>query len=344
MIIFIFLILLLLVSRMQISKEFHRDYLAHEHTLVINGVFVLLVLFSHSFANATNMNTILDLPYKSIQIHLDQAIVIPFLMFSGYGISLSLMNKKDYMKTILKKRLPQLLLHFDIAVIIYLLLSFALGQSYDLMHILLALIGFTSVGNSNWYIFVMLLLYVFLIFSYFLNKKQNNSFYILCYLIVFSGIYMVMMRLMNMPSYYYNTILTVSFGFGYALFKDRVDLVFKKYPWLYYLCLFSIIILYIVLSPIKNNSFVYYEIMTLMFSMLLILVMMKVKFSHPFLKYCGQNVFSIYILQRIPLHILSALKLNSNAIVLVLITFICTLLLTQVFNKLLDQIDRIIFK
>ena len=65
-----------------------------------------------------------------------------------------------YINDFPKKRILNVLLNFDIAVLLFIVTNILLGRYYSYDEYLLSLIGWTSVGNSNWYIFVILLCYV----------------------------------------------------------------------------------------------------------------------------------------------------------------------------------------
>ena len=80
MIIFIFCLLLLMVYKAELApiNSFHKDYLSHKNTTLINGVFVILVYLSHSSAKC-NLNSALDVPYLSLKQHLLQLVVVTFL-------------------------------------------------------------------------------------------------------------------------------------------------------------------------------------------------------------------------------------------------------------------------
>ena len=67
MIIFIFCLLLFMVYKAELAPIhlFHKDYLSHKNTTLINGVFVILVYLSHSSAQC-NLNHALDIPYISV--------------------------------------------------------------------------------------------------------------------------------------------------------------------------------------------------------------------------------------------------------------------------------------
>lgn len=177
MIFFVAVLFLLIISGAEFSKpnEFNKDYISRAGTTAIKGIFVILIMFSHG-KGYIDVGGKFDVPYLKMQDHLNQMIVAMFMFYSGYGIMESIKKKGSaYIDTIPKKRFPQVLLNMDIAVVLFLILAATAGKFYGVGHILLSLIGWESVGNSNWYIFVILALYVITYFAFLILKKKNNK-------------------------------------------------------------------------------------------------------------------------------------------------------------------------
>ena len=177
MIFFVAVLFLLIISGAEFSKpnEFNKDYISRAGTTAIKGIFVILIMFSHG-KGYIDVGGKFDVPYLKMQDHLNQMIVAMFMFYSGYGIMESIKKKGSaYIDTIPKKRFPQVLLNMDIAVVLFLILAATAGKFYSVGHILLSLIGWESVGNSNWYIFVILALYVVTYFAFLILKKKNNK-------------------------------------------------------------------------------------------------------------------------------------------------------------------------
>ena len=90
------------------------------------------------------------------------------MFYSGYGMLESIKSKgMDYVKSIPGKRFAKVLLHMEIAVLLFLLTDFAIGKSYGLKTTLLSFTFWTSIGNSNWYIFIILCLYLIVFSAFF---------------------------------------------------------------------------------------------------------------------------------------------------------------------------------
>lgn len=82
--IFIFIIFILIILAGSKIKN-NEAYLTLEQTNVIRGIFILIVFFSH-FNSYVTYNNILDNSYLKIITYFGQAMVAPFLFYSGYGI------------------------------------------------------------------------------------------------------------------------------------------------------------------------------------------------------------------------------------------------------------------
>lgn len=67
---------------------------------------------------------------------------------------------------------------------------------------------------------------------------------------------------------------------------------------------------------------------------------MKVKMNNVILQWLGKNAFSIYILQRLPMHLYSTCGLSSP--IFVLLSVLTTLLLSYFFTMVTKRVDKYI--
>ncbi|MBR3123811.1 MAG: hypothetical protein IKF42_00035, partial [Mogibacterium sp.] len=145
--------------------EFNTDYLDKKNTTAVNGIFVVLVLFSH-YVQYADFEGPFDMPYLTLRQHLGQMVVATFLFYSGYGMMEAIRRKGDgYVRKILSK-FWQLLFRFDLAVLLYLAVNQILDIHFPLREVLLAFTTWTVIGNSNWYITAVLILYVIMYISF----------------------------------------------------------------------------------------------------------------------------------------------------------------------------------
>lgn len=108
--VFVLLVLMLIIfNRLEFAEEgkfFQNEYLDRNTTTAINGIFVVLVIFSH-YAQYANFEGVYDEPYLMLREHLNQMIVATFLFYSGYGMMESFKRKGTHYL----KKFPRNLLH-----------------------------------------------------------------------------------------------------------------------------------------------------------------------------------------------------------------------------------------
>lgn len=139
------------------TKEgYFRDYISLKAIQPIKGIFTLLIIVSH-FVTYTTLSGPLDNTYLLLKRYLGQMVVVPFLFYSGYGVIESF-NKKGvaYIHTMPFQRIFKVFLQMNMALVPFWLIKIAQGNTYSIREILLVCVGWSSIGNSNWYIFAIL--------------------------------------------------------------------------------------------------------------------------------------------------------------------------------------------
>ena len=162
-ILYLILALLIFTPIPHISKggQIFDDYIAPKESLYIKGIFVILVLLSHFSGYIVLSDSLADYSFNIIRGYLGQFIVTMFFFYSGYGIYESLKHKgKQYLINFPKKRLLATWINFAVCVTAFLIEGLLMGNSYQLKTVLLSYIGWDSIGNSNWFMFVTFGIYV----------------------------------------------------------------------------------------------------------------------------------------------------------------------------------------
>lgn len=318
--------------QVEISKinNYQLDYMSIEKTKSIKGIFTLMVFLSH-FAQYVDLNSPLDRPYLLVKDFLGQLVVTMFLFYSGYGVLESIRKKgQDYVDDLPKKRILKVLFDFDLAIILFLIVAYFLGKKYRLTTILLSFIGWTSVGNSNWYIFVILITYIF---TYLAFKVSKDNYFLGVTLVLFlSGLYIYLVRDFR-PSYSYNTIFCYGLGMLYSLFRDKIENFIFKNKFTYLLSFIVSLGIFILTYKMKNKLWAF-QIRAIFFIGLVILISMKISFNNLILNWVGGHLFSIYILQRIPMMILGKVEfVQSRTYLYLVLTAFSTGLIAYIFTK-----------
>lgn len=174
----------------------------------------------------------------------------------------------------------------------------------------LSLIGWESVGNSNWYIFVILVLYAL---SYLAFRVLGTD-----RIIPFVWIVLVLTAGMVVACYLY--------GWPYLLAAV--------------LGVTGIYVLKFHLSGSMTRTIVTH----LMFTGAVVLMTMKMKLGNPVLQWLGKYLFEIYILQRIPMILGKRWAFDENVYLYVFFCLTITLVLTPLFHRgvswLWNQVNR----
>ena len=162
---YIIITLFLIVGITYHKTEFYDGYISKEQCNCIKGFFIVVVFCRHIAPYLVDAGYDFSIFGDSLFRHIDgrigQLLVAMFLFYSGYGVMESIKKKgSNYLDNIPKRRLMPTLANFDVAIVLFLIVDLCLGIHYDTKDVLLSFIGWKSVGNSNWYIFVILCCYL----------------------------------------------------------------------------------------------------------------------------------------------------------------------------------------
>ena len=312
MIIFYILLGVLIVCRLRFQpKGFNADYLSFDTTNAIKGVFISLVFIKHATPYILNSgyvfdNSLLGRTFLFVNSQVGQWIVAMFLFYSGYGIMESIKKKGiAYIDSIPRKRILTTLINFDIAVALFAIISLILQKDYSIGRYLLSFTGWEDVGNSNWYIFVILLCYLIVYLCFRVKCDKLNSFSgraIKCFSLL---ILLVLVLSCFKPSWWYDTMLCFGFGIFYSIWRERIETILKRYYWFILPALFFLLIC-IGKIPYSAKGFVF-NTYCIIFSLLIVMLTMKFKINNSALIWAGKNLFPLYIYQRVPMIILSSI-------------------------------------
>lgn len=341
MIVFLAMLAVVTFASMRLARDNSAQALSVGQTQSIKGIFVVTIFFSH-FCPYVTLDKWFDVPMVEYCHWLGQLMVVPFLFYSGYGIFESVKKKgAPYVKDFPKKRILKTLLHFDIAVMMFLLYDVFFAPEYlSLSKILLSLVAWEAVGNSNWFIFAILFAYVsgYLGLLVFRGNLPRTAVLvtILCLLYI-----VVVSRFKE--RYWIDTIMSFPLGCYVSLFKDK--LVVRKHVLWVALVAVSLFALMAAKNGMIPSFYGRTQTAMVAFSLLLVFLSMRVKMESRILSWFGAQVFGIYILQRLPMNFGKYLHWNEQNIYLYfLFCLAVTLLLAVAFNKVTAWLDSKLFK
>ena len=356
--------------RREPEKTYLTDYMSKEKTNAVRGIFILIVFMSHfksyvtlsdalpdhlysSFLTLLRQqmvtpflfsSALADHLYSSFLTLLGQRMVTPFLFLSGYGVMESLKAKgADYVRSIPGKRFGGVLFRFDLAILVFIAVDLLIKWPFTWKQALLSLIGWDAVGNSNWYIFVILVLYLLTFLSFSIFDPQRESLKGALLTTLFTLLIVFSFRATGLKErYWYDTMLCYPAGLIWSLYGRRfADFINRKtILWLAFTAGIVGAELCTIFVWRLHDSFLAHEAGMLLFPIVIQMVMMRVRVCNPILTWCGKHLFGIYIMQRIPMNVFKQLGLMAswNKYLLFILCIAITILLAWSFDTLTDQL------
>lgn len=347
MIIFLGLLAFICLYKMKFSS-FHKDYMSKDQTGSIKGIFAVIIFCSHIKGYTQLSNNLLDNLYVTLLGHLGQLMVTLFFFYSGYGVLKSYIAKDNYSKNFAKNRILKTLLHFDIAVFCYLVLALILKSNYSWYEYLLSFTGWTTLGNSNWFIFVMLALYLITALSFILANKFGKSKGIIVFssVAVLSIVLIIALMLAGKDRGWCDTLLCYPMGMLFAIYEDKINAFLNKkkiYGYGTIIGCFALFgISYFIIRRILPHV-IAYNLTSILFCLTVVLITTKIKVDNAILRWLGKYSFFIYIFQRLPMIIFVNLGLNANKYLFFILCFVVTLFISVVLNKFYEKLDKRLF-
>ena len=281
---------------------FFDDNLGKNQCTAIKGIFIWIVFARHIGDYIPHADGALNIGYNIINVLVGQLLVVMFLFYSGYGVMQQIKRKgASYVKGMPRNRIVNTFVNFDIAVVSFVVLNLISGVDMQLRQILLSLVCWDSVGNSNWYIFAILACYTLTwcvcVLAILHGKNANAAFaeWWIWALVVLLSLSLSTVK----QSWWYNTIFAFPLGITYSIHEDRI----KGYVSRHYSKIlgFSIVALCVMFAMpyewrgVSNNLF------SMSFAFLVVMLTMKVKIGNPILIWLGAHLFPLYIYQRLPM-------------------------------------------
>lgn len=307
MVFFYIIILIIALNSFQLQK-YNQEYISVQQTNVIKGIFIWLVFMGHIMPYITKVmpfESFVDKSALYIVSILKQLVVVPFMFYSGYGVMNSIKNKgENYVTSIPRKRLLNTMINFEVAVLFFVALNLVLHIPMELKQVLLSLICWDSVGNSNWYIFTICFCYLTSYISYKLFGYSKRS--LIANLSILFIYVLVLSRFKG--SWWYDTCLAYSAGSVYCYYKDRLEnIINRNYIRSFLIGGGWLLISYLIMQKTPIARFLFMNVCSIFFAMFIVILSMRLQLKSRILEWSGKNLFPLYIYQRIPMIIFSTI-------------------------------------
>lgn len=326
------------------GDKFITDYMSVDKTMSIKGIFIIIVFFSH-FNSYVTFTSPVDIAYFNVFKQIGQCMVTLFLFYSGYGVMESI-KKKDmkYIHKMPVTRILGTLFRFDIAILFFLIINLVFGMKFTAKQFVLSLIGWDALGNSNWYIFAVLVAYAitFIAFEIFRNKGKYYPAAIFVTVGCLAYIF-ILAHFKLKQSYWYDTIICYACGIWYSLLRDKIEKLINHniVIWIFVFLATAVCTGYFAMN--RGVSFVHTELCMLFFTAFIVVFSMRVSLHNKVLKWCGQHLFGLYILQRIPMIIFREIGIAEfNIYLYFVLCLVVTVPFAWLFEKYTDKLWKII--
>ena len=307
----------------------HGEALSIEQCNAIKGISILLVFISHASQYVTTSgytySLVGDDVFLQIKAAIGQLCVVMFFFYSGYGTEWSIEKKgKQYVKDMPRRRVLTTLVNFDIAVVIFVITNLLLGIEMSVSRVAMSLFAWDSVGNSEWYIFDILSLYVITYITSIVATSKRMRFCLL-----FSMTLLLLLALYILKgSWWYNTILAYPAGVFMAMNKERLVKLMTNHFWP---ILFGLAVLFFVLIEFKKSNVIIYNAASVAFAFMVVALTFKIRIQNRFLVWLGVQLFPLYIYQRLPMLTINELypsMVRFYPLLFIFSSFIITILIT----------------
>jgi len=250
-----------------------------------------------------------------------------FFFFSGYGLYTSLKTKTDYLKGFLKKRLITILIPFYMCIAVFTIASCICGVKYKPLELLSVLSGWSLINTHMWYIVEIAILYLafFIIYKLIKNRTAATTIMSIFVLAMMGGsLYLCHGKDFScsywfMGEWWYNASLLFIIGIIVSKHQDALRKIARK-GYVVLLPLFAILTgvfgkvtsrfleKYSYWSEIPGKDPRYLDKLRclsvqvpfiLCFVFFVLLVMMKVRFGNPVLKFLGAISLELYLIHNL---------------------------------------------
>ena len=339
---YILVLLLLIVFGSKITI-WNDSYIDKQHTTTLNGMFIILVFLSHAngYIHLTDYTDFGTRIYNFLFTAVGQMMVVMFFFYSGYGLMTQFHARKhEYVLSFFKSRILKTWLHFIVALIPFGIINLLLGYRFGLNTWLLSLTGFESIGNSNWYIFDVLCLYLLFYFVIYISDKRivlqlNCCIAITALTIV---LWFVIRTLKGSQRWWYDTILAFPAGCFYAFEKANIERKVRSSRITYFVVM-SVVFCLFCSFYIRRNPYTV-SLSSVFFGLFVVGTTYIFDIRSTILNWLGNRLFFIYIFQRLPMIALSYFGIDNKPMVFIFLSFILTIAITLVMEKVYFYLDK----
>lgn len=302
-------------------KEGGQIFLTKEKTVYLKGICSIEIVLGH-IGLFTNSKILF--PFQKAGV----LVVGLFLLFSGYGLTVSYLKKqKKYLGT-WKKRILTIFMPAFITYGLYAIVEFFLGYTFN------PFIGFFI--KTNWYIFEIIVLYAlfFILLRYFDINKCIRL------ITLFSLIFVICAHYLGISNPWYGSTMCFPLGMYYAYHeKEIINKINRSFMMTVILTLLLTVIAIGIYFMLGNKYFISNVVArnfaAMTFSIFICILTTKVNIGNAITLFLGKISYEIYLTHLFILNILRDVQVDGIAMayITILLTLVIAFILHQLINK-----------
>ena len=145
----------------------------------------------------------------------------------------------------------------------------------------------------------------------------------------------------NSGARFYDTVFCFVAGMVFSVAKPKLQSFVMKSDMVWVISFTVLLGAFMGIGTIRHISDVYYNIFAILMVLLIVMITMKVRVGNNILDFFGSHFF---ILQRIPMIILSETSVNHTKYTFVVLSFAITICLATAFDKCMAKLDEKVYK
>ncbi len=305
---FILVLIIFICTNVKITKTINIDnYLIIDKTTILRGFLSIAIIFHHISHNINDKGIIFS--YFSI---IGVLIVSTFLFLSGYGITISFLQKrKYYLNYFWEKRILYIFIVYLIATIIYWSYkSIFLNSIIPIKTILISIIDLKPIVDYSWYIIIQMILYIIWWGIYYTFKNKTKR---ICFVFLGVIILIILLIYFNYPNYTWISNFSFFIGILWAEYKQFIDkFIIKNYKKCLFFVISTLLISFLLshvfdhfhLKKIILSNFLSFYASSI-FSVFVIILLMKIQYKErlqKIFKFIGERSLETYLIHGMFIH------------------------------------------
>ncbi len=310
-------VLLFTCCKVSPRQQWQDDPLSLDASKAVKGFAALYIVFGHIAQALKGENDILYFFTETGVLFVGM-----FFFLSGYGLYTNLKTKENYLKGFLKKRLITVLVPFYVCILVFTAAAAIFGRRFTALELLGVISGWSLINSHMWFIVEIVILYVafYLIYRFVRNRTKATVVMTVFVILLMTGSFLLCHGdFWFMGEWWYNTPFLFIVGIVFSRHKE-VFLKIARKEYVFLLPIFALLtIAFAILTKDAIDTHSYWSetpgefggyidkicclsvqlpwIIIFMFFM--ILVMMKVKFGNPVLRFLGMISLELYLIHNL---------------------------------------------